>query len=217
MRLTVIGASGGIGRELVRQGLAAGHEVTAVLRESAGSAAALQDWAGTGGRPEVAVVDGLTATDLLEPVRGRDAVASALGPHGRTADPTVNSRGVRAAVEAMQRTGVRRIVAVSAAPLAPASGSVLDRRLVRPLLWRAFRAHYEDLARMEAERRGSGLDWTVVRPPKLTNRPARGRQPRTAVDAPLAGAAFLSRADVAAAMLRALADPATTGHALALG
>jgi uncharacterized protein YbjT (DUF2867 family) len=70
---------------------------------------------------------------------------------------------------------------------------------------------------MERELRGSGLDWTVVRPPKLTNRPASGRAPRTAVDSALPGAAFLSRADVAAAMLRCLADPAPTGHALARG
>lgn len=215
MRLTVIGASGGIGRELVRQGLAAGHEVTAVVRDSAGSAAAIREWEGAGVRPRVAVVDGLTAEALVDAVRGRDAVASALGPTG--SDSAVNSRGVRATVQAMRTAGTRRIVAVSAAPLAPPAGSAVNRRVVLPVLWRVFRAHYEDLRLMERELRESGLDWTVVRPPKLTNRPASGRATRTAVDMALPGVAFLSRADVATAMLRCLADPATTGHALAVG
>jgi uncharacterized protein YbjT (DUF2867 family) len=214
MRVTVIGASGGIGRQVVRQGLAAGHEVTAVVRDSAGSAAAIREWESLG-PVRVAVVSALEAEELTDVVAGRDAVVSAPGPHGRAADPTINSRGVRAAVEAMRATGVRRIVAVSAAPVGPPESAFVRRVLVRPVLWRVFRVHYEDLERMEQVLRDSGLDWTVVRPPKLTDRPARGAV-RTAVDAPVAGARFLSRADVAGEMLRALTDPATAGHALAL-
>ncbi len=215
MRLTVIGASGGIGRELVRQGLDAGHEVTAVVRESAGSTAAIRDWervpAGGPGRLQVAVVDALSADALAGAVSGRDAVAVAIGPRGRTSDPTINSRGVRAVVRAMRATGVRRIVAVSAAPLF-ADGPLVYRKVARPLLWAGFRRHYEDLVRMEQVLAESGLDWTTMRPPKLTNRTGRGHPVRT-VDAAPRGA-FAARADVASAILQVLADPATVGHAL---
>jgi nucleoside-diphosphate-sugar epimerase len=214
MRLTVVGASGGIGREVVRQGLDAGHEVTAVVRESAGSSAAIRDWekvpAGRTGRLKVAVVDSLSADALAGAVRGRDAVAVAIGPRGRTSDPTIKSRGVRSVVQAMQATGVRRIVAVSAAPLF-AEGPLLYRRVVRPLLWAAFRTHYADLRAMEEVLAGSGTDWTVVRPPKLTNRAGSGSPVVTVDSGPRGG--FAARADVARAILQVLADPAV-GHAL---
>ena len=117
MRVTVIGASGGIGREFVRQAIAADHEVTAVIRDSASSESAVREWervpVGGPGRLQVAVVDSLSPGALVGAVSGRDAVVSALGPRGRSGDQTVNSRGVRAAVMAMQEAAVTRIVAVS--------------------------------------------------------------------------------------------------------
>lgn len=215
MRMTVIGASGGIGREVVRHGQDAGHEVTAVVRDSPRSAAAIRSWervpVGGAARVQVAVVDSLSGAALAGAVGGRDAVVSALGPPGRSGDPTVNSRGVRAVVEAMRSTGVSRIVAVSAAPLFP-GGPLVYRRVLRPLLWAAFRAHYSDLVLMERLLSDSGLDWTTVRPPKLTDRVGRG-SPRLSVDTPPRGAA-VARADVAAAILSVLDDPATIGHAV---
>jgi nucleoside-diphosphate-sugar epimerase len=215
MRMTVIGASGGIGREVVRQGQEAGHEVTAVVRDSPRSGAAITAWervpVGGAARVQVAVVDSLSGAALTGAVGGRDAVVSALGPPGRSSDPTVNSRGVRAAVEAMRETGVPRIVAVSAAPLF-AGGPLVYRTVARPLLWAAFRAHYEDLVRMERELSDSGLDWTAVRPPKLTDRAGRG-SPRLSWDTPPSGAA-VARADVATAIIDILGDPTTIGHAL---
>jgi uncharacterized protein YbjT (DUF2867 family) len=215
MRVTVIGASGGIGREVVRQGRDAGHEVTAVVRDSSRGAAAVRDWervpVGGAARVQVAVVDSLSASALAGAVGGRDAVVSALGPQGRSTDPTINSRGVGAAVAAMRETGTARIVAVSAAPLFT-GGPLVYRTVLRPLLWAAFRPHYDDLVRMERELAGSGLDWTTVRPPKLTNRAGTG-SPRLSWDAPPRGG-FVARADVAAAIVRILSDPTTVGHAL---
>jgi uncharacterized protein YbjT (DUF2867 family) len=215
MRVTVIGASGGIGREVVRQGRDAGHEVTAVVRDSPRSAAAIREWervpVGGAARVQVAVVDALSASALAGAVGGRDAVVSALGPRGRSSDPTVNSRGVAAVLAAMRATGTARIVAVSAAPLFT-GGPLVYRTVLRPLLWAAFRPHYEDLARMERDLAESGLDWTTVRPPKLTNRPGTG-SPRLVLDAAGRGG-FVARADVATAILQVLADPGTVGHAL---
>jgi uncharacterized protein YbjT (DUF2867 family) len=72
----------------------------------------------------------------------------------------------------------------------------------------AFRTHYADLARMEDVVRGSQLDWTISRPPKLTNKPLTGRY-RTAVGRNVRGGFSVSRADVAHHMLRALDQPQT--------
>jgi putative NADH-flavin reductase len=218
MRVTVIGASGGIGREVVRQGLKAEHEVTAVIRDSARSDTALREWekvpVGGPGRLHVALVDSLSPGALVGAVSGRDAVVSALGPQGRSSDPTINSRGVRAAVMAMQEAAVTRIVAVSAAPLF-VDGPALFRTVLRPLTWATLRPHYADLERMEQVLRDSGLDWTTVRPSKLTNRPGTGR-PGLAVDrAPRGG--FVARADVAATILRLLPDAGSIGHAIGIG
>lgn len=218
MRVTVIGASGGIGREFVRQAIAADHEVTAVIRDSASSESAVREWervpVGGPGRLQVAVVDSLSPGALVGAVSGRDAVVSALGPRGRSGDPTVNSRGVRAAVMAMQEAAVTRIVAVSAAPLFT-EGSLLFRAVLRRVAWALFGTHYADLERMETVLRESGLDWTTVRPERLTDRAGSGRPVLTA-DRPGASLS-VPRADVAAAILRLLPDPAAVGHAVGVG
>ncbi|HEV7654442.1 MAG TPA: NAD(P)H-binding protein [Mycobacteriales bacterium] len=218
MRVTVIGASGGIGSEFVRQGIEDGHEITAVVRDSARSSAAIREWekvpVGGPGRLQVAVVDSLSPGALVDAVAGRDGVVSALGPAGRGSDPTVNSRGVRAATMAMRETGTLRIVAVSAAPLF-ADGPFVYRRVARPLLWAAFGAHYRDLVRMEQVLVESGLDWSTVRPPKLTNR-AGGGHPGLVADSPPVGG-FVARADVAFAILRVLSDSSTIGHHVGVG
>jgi putative NADH-flavin reductase len=218
MRVTVIGASGGIGREFVRQAVAADHEVTAVIRDSARSDAAVREWervpVGGPGRLQVAVVDSLSPGALVAAVSGRDAVVSALGPRGRSGDQTVNSRGVRAAVMAMQEAVVTRIVAVSAAPLF-ADGSLVFRTVLRRVAWALFGAHYADLERMERVLRESGLDWTTVRPERLTDRTGTGR-PALTVDRPAPGLS-VPRADVATAILHLLADPGAVGHPVGVG
>lgn len=220
MRVTVVGASGRIGKQLVHRALRSGLEVTAVIRDSPGGAAAVREWeeapttspAGAAGRLRVAVMAGLAPEALVDAVAGRDAVLSALGALGRGGDQTVNSRGIHAVVEAMRATGTRRVVAVSAAPIGPPAGGWATRRVARPLLWRLLRAHYTDLDRMERLLRESGLDWTVVRPPRLTDGPATGR-PQLVVGG-AARRSTVSRADVADAMLRLIADPAAVGRAV---
>jgi len=218
MRLTVIGASGGIGREFVRQAAAADHEVTAVIRDSARSSAALREWervpVGGPGRLHVAVVDSLSPGALVGAVSGRDAVVSALGPQGRSGDQTVNSLGVRAAVMAMQEAAVTRIVAVSAAPLFT-DGPLLFRAVLRRVAWALFGTHYADLERMEKVLRESGLDWTTVRPERLTDQAGTGR-PVLTVDRPAPGLS-VSRADIATAILRLLPDASSVGHPVGVG
>jgi putative NADH-flavin reductase len=199
------------------QALAAGHDVTALVRDPAGLAA-----------PVPAVVADLTVgvPEPLEPaIAGSDAVVSGLGPR-TSAEAGVASRGTQAVVEAMHTTGVRRLVVVSAAPIGtvpsparprpprhdPGDGPMM-RYLAGPLLKRALRRPYADLAVMEDVVRTSGLDWTIVRPPRLTDRPLTGTY-RTALGRNVRGGSQVPRADVAHLMVDVLDRPETIGHTI---
>ncbi|MGW8379193.1 SDR family oxidoreductase [Streptomyces sp. ODS28] len=211
MRYTVFGATGGTGKELVRQALDAGHQVTAVVRDPARLPVRHE-------RLDVVTAQ-VTGPDtdldaLRGAVEGRDAVFSALGPPDRK-PTTVTSEGVRTILRAMEATDARRFLAVSAAPLGrPAEDeSLLTRRLVLPVIKRVFRQVYADLAVMEEEIRGSATEWTVVRPPMLLDKPVTGEY-RTSTGANVRGAQKVARADLAHAMLAMTEDKATYKQAV---
>ncbi|WP_427890266.1 NAD(P)-dependent oxidoreductase [Kribbella sp. GL6] len=200
MRITVFGATGGIGGHVVRQALAAGEKVTAVVRTS--SAFDLE-------HPslEVVRVPGLdAAAPLREAIDGSTAVISGVGARGRKDGP-VASRSTKSILAAMDAVGVRRFVAVSAAPLGPTPGDFLNKRVVWPLI-NAFAAEvYADLRVMEADIMGSAAEWTIVRPPKLNGKPFTGHY-RTEAGGTVSRGYLISRADVADLMLKSLSDPA---------
>jgi putative NADH-flavin reductase len=208
MKLTVFGATGATGEQLVQQGLAGGHEVTAVVRRPEAVRLA-------GLRLRVITGDVLQPASVLPGIAGASAVLSALGSVMRR--PTkVYSAGTAAVLDAMGEVGVRRFVGITAAPVGPrAQQGPLDRYLVHPMLWWAFGTAYEDMRRMEALLAASDRDWSVFRPPRLTGAAATGRY-RLAVDAPLPRAWTISRADLAAAMLAAVQDPTMVGHAVSI-
>lgn len=210
MQMTVFGATGGIGGQVVRQALDAGHRVTAVVRASASfdlRHPAL----------EVATVPGLTDPDVLRAaVEGSDAVISGVGPRGRKDGPVASS-ATRGILRAMEVSGVRRLVAVSAVPVGPVpeGESFLNRRILLPFIGALARDVYVDLTAMEDEIRRSAARWTIVRPPKLVNRRLSGTY-RTVVGANVPRGYAISRADVARAMLAVLDDPATFGQAVGI-
>ena len=213
MKHTILAATGGIGRQLLEQAVAAGHDVTAVARTPSKLRAA---------QARVVAADLMTADPqaLRSAVEGADAVLSGLGPRSK-AEAGVVYRGTEAVTRAMQAAGVRRIVVVSAAPVGtmpsparphpprhdPGDGLVL-RSLAYPILRTAFRDVYADLARTEDLLRDSDLDWTIVRPVRLTDKPVSGNY-RTAFGQNVRHGLFISRADVAHYMLRAVDDPST--------
>jgi putative NADH-flavin reductase len=212
MKLTIIAATGGIGRRILEQAVDAGHDVTAVVRNPKKLTREVRSVTA-----DLAAVDP-AATESA--VAGADAVLSGLGPRSN-AEAGVTWRGTLAIVQAMQATGVRRIVVVSAAPIGtvpspgrpsppkhdPGDGFFM-RNLFSPLTRAAFRKTYADLALMEDVLRDSGLDWTVIRPPRLTDKPRSGAY-RTAYGQNLRRGFFVSRADVADLMLRVLDQPET--------
>lgn len=214
MKVTVLGATGGVGRQVVEQALAGGHDVRAVVRDPA----PLPDDV-----PYV-LADLATADSIaLEAATvGADAVLSCLGRRSK-ADAGVASRGVGVAVDAMWATGVRRIIAVSASPVATITSSsrpqpprhdpgdgLLMRTVLTPTIKRVFGDHYRDLALMEDALYESRFDWTVVRPPRMTNKPL-GPAYRTSTEHNLLGGRSVSRAAVAELMLACLEDDETIG------
>lgn len=208
MRLTIFGATGGTGTQLVRQALDAGHEVTAVVRDPA--RLTVPEHAGL----RVVRADVMDPDATVTAVEGTGAVLSALG-HRRSAPAHVCAEGVRNILAAMDKTGVRRLAVISAAGAYNDPGDPLVTRLVaKPLLQRLLREQFADAHEMDRQVRASGTEWTIVRPPQLTNGPLRGRY-RTAVDR-LVGRR-ISRADLAHAILAALGDPGTIGHTLGVG
>jgi hypothetical protein len=126
----------------------------------------------------------------------------------------------------MKATGTRRIIIVSAAPIGtvaspsipsppkhdPGDG-IFMRHLLSHVAKALFRQHYADLALMEDEMRASGLDWTVIRPPRLSNRLLTGTY-RVAYGRNLPGGWIVPRADVAHLMLRLIDQPESIAHTI---
>jgi putative NADH-flavin reductase len=208
MRIAVFGATGGTGVEVVRQGLAARHHVTAVVRDPARLAVRPSD------RLTVLTADATDPDAIVPAVAASDAVISGLGP--RRGDPAgICATGAAAIVQAMEKTGRSRLVVISASgPYVDAGDGPVNRYLAKPLLGRLLRDAFADLRRMEDRVRRSDLDWTIMRPPRLSNRSGTGRY-RTAVDRNTRGVS-ISRTDLATGTLRVLDEQSTVRHSIGI-
>jgi len=212
MRLTIFGATGGTGTCLAEQALAAGHDVMAVVRDPArlsiGTSVPAQSAPALGaGRLQVSTADVMDPAAIAGAVAAADAVLTAIGPRG-TGVTTVSQDTVRSIIAAMQKTGARRLLTVSGSIVAD-EGESAYLRLVKPVVRRSFLRHVcADMRAAEAEVEVTDLDWTIMRPPRLTDGPVTGRY-RTSIDGGLPRSLTVSRADLAACMLAVIGDPAT--------
>lgn len=197
MNIIIFGANGGIGIQTVEQALAAGHHVTAIAR-----------------RPEsinlqhecLQVIRGdvMDLASINAPMRGQEIVISSLGT-AKSEATTLYSQGVSNIMSAMGQAGVRRLLCISASGLEP--GPLWQKVAAKLFLWTFLKEMYLDLVRMETVVKASTLDWTIVRPPRLTDKPRTGRY-HTAVNGHVSGSA-IARADVADYMLNHLTDQQT--------
>src|SRR5882724_13059419 len=189
LRLFILGATGGTGRALLEQARREGHLVTAFVRSP-------QKLAGIGDGVAVRPGDPHSVAELRAALPGHDVVLSTLGAPG-PGHSTLLRDCAASTVAAMREAGVRRLFVVSAAVLFPDA----------PLAWllgsTLLRNVAQDSAEMERIVMASGLDWTIARPPRLTNGPLTrrykvedGRIPR--------GKWIVSRADVADFLLSEL-------------
>ncbi|WP_409346739.1 NAD(P)-dependent oxidoreductase [Paenibacillus sp. MBLB4367] len=198
MKVVVFGATGGTGRQVVAQALEYGHEVTAIVRNPEAIDIRHE-------RLEVIRGDVLDPSSFSKSIAGKDAVLSALGVSHRK-PTTVYSEGTGYIMKAMQAEGVRRLVCLSSAGLKiPDDTPLMQWFVIHFVIQPLYKHAYEDMARMEEKVRKSGLDWTVVRPPRLTNGAKTGTY-RTALNKHLPKAQGISRADLADYMMKSVPD-----------
>ena len=165
MRILVIGATGGTGREVVRQALDRGYQVNALARSAADAAPLLPG-------ADIIVGDARDGETVAKALAGCDSVISALGTKlSLLHEETLLSTATRVLIDAMQKLRITRLVCITGigAGDSHGHGGFLYDHIVQPLL---LSSTYRDKDRQEDEIRKSGLDWTIVRPTVLTDGPA---------------------------------------------
>src|SRR5438128_11178458 len=153
MKLFVIGATGRTGREIVEQALARGHRVTAFVRSP--ESINLQD-------ERLTVIEGsaLEEDQLANTMQNHDAVLSTLGPRKVFKPGSLLHDSALATTRAMNRSGVKRLLILSAAAHFPGAPNRIASFIMR--------SHMRDSLEMEKTVQASRLDWTIARPPRLT-------------------------------------------------
>lgn len=200
MKVLVLGANGQLGSTVVARLARDGHHIRAFMRRPDADVE----------RPKVELFRG-DATDEMSVVAaamGQDAVVNAIGS-GTIRRNTIESDTTRVVLRALACTPVQRYIAMSAGMVAPVS-FIFDR-VIRPLLLGNL---YREHRRVEELVRASNLNWTIVRPPRLSNRPPSGYLEAT--DERPKGRISLSRADVADFIAKALATNAYRHQAVFL-
>lgn len=197
MRILVIGATGATGRQIVEQGLAQGHHVTALVRNP-------DKFDMQHNSLQVMKGDVLDPASLLT-MQEQDAVISSLGSKKIGLEPvTLLSEGTKNLLQAMESRSVKRLICITGlgAGESKGHGGLLYDKLILPLILGRI---YDDKDRQEAVIRQSNLDWTIIRPAVLTNDPPKGNY-RVLRDLTGFTAGKISRADVAAFVLKQLTD-----------
>ena len=207
MKVTVFGATGNSGRRVVAAALAAGHAVSVLVRDPA----RLADADGL----RVVAGDITDEAAVEQAVAGSEGVIWAVGPSSNTPDqPLLFETAARTLVAAMQRAGARRLVALSGAGVTvPGETKPLAHRLASVFVGLMVRHVVDAKQREYAVFAASGLDWTLVRPPRVVDGPPSGQ--RRAGDRP-AGARVTS-ADLAEFMVEQLTDITYLGRAPYVG
>ena len=193
-RIIVFGATGGTGREVVQQALKNGWAVKAMARTPA--ALALQ-------HPYLDIVkaDVLQPSGLEAEIAGAAAVISCLGTGTGRKPTTLYSAGMTNIVSAMHQAGARRLICFSAGALDTYKEMGVFARAIATFILQPLLKHpFADLRLMESIVERSRLDWTIVRPPRLVNKPLRGKY-RVAIGSHLTHPSSIARADLAHYML----------------
>lgn len=195
MNILIVGATRGIGRQFLEQALMSGHTVTALVRNP-------QRLAIQHERLRVVKGDILDSDSVALAMAGQGVVCCTIGVKAPWPGLTVFSEGTKNLLQAMQKTGVKRLVCVTGigAGDSKGHGGFLYDRIFTPLLLKPV---YADKDRQESLIKASDLDWTIVRPGFLTNGPLT-KNYRMLTDMTGVTAGWISRADVAHFILKEL-------------
>ena len=211
MNVTIFGATGAIGAQIVDQLRERGHAVTAYVRNP-GKVPAV--W---GEDVTVAVGEITDAAAIDRAVAGADAVVSALGPSmDRKATGLLLVEGTSHIVAAMQRHGVRRYIGNGTpSVLDPRERPTWQTRLSTFMAKTFLRRAYDEMVGMSQAVTSSGLDWTIVRFVTPKDGPARGIVRQGFYGADKLGF-NVTRADIAAFTVAQVDDPRYVGAAPAI-
>jgi uncharacterized protein YbjT (DUF2867 family) len=197
MRVTIAGGHGQIALRLARLLGKQGDEVRSLIRNPDHA----DDVRAAGAEPVVCDLEAASEDEVAEAVGSIDAVvfAAGAGPgSGPERKETMDYGGAVKLIAAAKRNGIRRYVMVGSMGADPdAEGDD------------TFAAYLRAKGRADAELEASGLDYTIVRPGRLTNDPGSGR----VRVGERVGRAEVSRDDVAAVLAAVLHEPATIGRA----
>jgi putative NADH-flavin reductase len=193
MNILIVGATRGIGRQLLEQALSSGHAVTALVRDPRRLATQHE-------RLKVVKGDIRDSDSVALAMAGQEAVCCTIGVKAPWPRVTVFSKGTKNLLQAMKKTGVKRLICVTGigAGDSKGHGGFLYDRLFYPLMLRPV---YADKDRQESLIKASDVDWTIVRPGFLTNGPLT-KDYRMLTDMTGVTAGRISRADVAHFMLK---------------
>lgn len=195
MNILIVGATRGIGRQLLEQALTAGHTVTALVRNP-------QKLSVHHERLRVIKGDILDSESVGLAMAGQEAVCCTIGVKVPWFRVTVFSEGTKNVLEAMKNSGVKRLICVTGigAGDSKGHGGFLYDSIFLPFLLRTI---YADKDRQESLIKANDVDWTIVRPGFLTNGPLTEHY-RALTDMTGVTAGKISRADVAHFMLKEL-------------
>lgn len=195
MNILIVGATRGIGRQLLEQALTAGHTVTALVRNP-------QKLAKQHERLKIMKGDILDSDSVARAMAGQEAVCCTIGVKVPWITVTVFSEGTKNLLQAMKKVGVNRLVCVTGigAGDSKGHGGFLYDSIFLPTLLRTI---YADKDRQESLIQASDVDWTIVRPGFLTNGPLTEHY-RVLTNMNGVTAGKISRADVAHFMLKEL-------------
>jgi len=191
-KLTIFGATGKTGRLLCEGALAQSHAVTAFVREPA-------KLGGLAGRVDIVTGQLDDGPAIARAIAGADAVVSALGTVDRKPN-TVLSDATGRIVQAMQAQGGVRFAAITSLGCG-SSRTQVNSRLMRLLIKTLAKEIWADKDRQEDVIRASSLDYLIVRPGGLTDKPARGEWTELRAGESHKGSQMIARADVAAYIL----------------
>lgn len=206
MLVLIIGATGPTGRELTARALEDKHHVRVLARNPE----RVSIWS-----PRLEIVQGDVREwkDVARAMRNVQAVLSSLGTGTNLSPTTIFSDGAGAILWGMAEAGVRRLVSVT-------SGGTIDDP-DEPFLFRKFgryalRHILADQRKAEERIRASDSEWTIVRPPRLLDGPARGRY-EEAAEKPAGEKYEITRADLADFMVREMSAKKYLRQAVGIG
>lgn len=197
MRVAVIGASRGVGRHIVEQALARGHEVTAAVRNPADVKLRHE-------RLWTVACDALDKTAVAATLQEQDVVFCSLGTDSR-GPTTLYSSAAQNVLAGMRQHGVRRLVYLSNFGVADESATDFMSLMMLVLARQVIRHTLADHRRALEAFIHSDLEWVAVRPMALTDGPLTGRYRVDAWGLPHKGRS-IARADVADFMLNQAQD-----------